>query len=117
MFGSPDKAFQYRPCEPDVCLAPEVSLLEFLDGHLFGSEDHMAHVVMRPVTVKDPPLLLQPLLQRGPRKRGENRKGGKFDIVFLDKFDSFFKDARIISIEPKDKGSVNANSMALNDFQ
>src|SRR4030042_4913713 len=106
MFGSPDKAFQYRPRSTYIFLRPEVSLLEFLDGHLFGTEDHMAHVVMRPVTVKDPPLLLQPLLQRGPRKRGENRKGGKFDIVFLDKFDSFFKDARIISIDTKQKRSV-----------
>ena len=74
----------------------------------------MAHIVMGPVTVEDPSFLLQPLLKRSPWKGGENRKGGKFDIVLLDEFDRFFKDVWIISIEPKDKGAVDADSMALN---
>jgi hypothetical protein len=114
MPGAPKKAFQYRPRSANIFLCPEVSLLEFSNGHLFRFEDYVTHIIMRPVMVKNPPFLLQPALEGSSRKGRENRKGGKFDIIPLDKFNRFSKDARIIPIETEDEGTVDADSMALN---
>jgi hypothetical protein len=72
MLGPPEQAFQYRPRGTDIFLCPEVSLLEFLDSHLFRLEDYMTHVIMGPVTVKNSFFLLQPRLKRGPWKGSEN---------------------------------------------
>ena len=45
----------------------------------------MAHVIMGPVEVEDSSLPFEPFLQGSPGKRGEDRKVGKLDVVFLDK--------------------------------
>jgi hypothetical protein len=57
MFGTPEETFEYGSRSADIFLSPEVSLLEFLDRHLFRPEDRMTHVIMGPVMVKDSPLL------------------------------------------------------------
>ena len=95
-------------------MGPEVSVLELLDGHLVGSEDRVTHVIMGPVTVKDSSFLFQPLLKRGPRKRCENGKSGKFNIIFLDEVNGLFEDRGVIFIEPEDEGALNADLMVLN---
>ena len=64
--------------------------------------------------VEDPSLLLQPLSKRSPWKGGENGKGGKLDIVFLDEFRCFFKDGWIISVKPEDEGAMDTDSVPLN---
>src|SRR4030042_1799488 len=114
--GPPEQPFQNGSRGADIFLRPEVSLLEFLDSHLIGSEDRVTHVIMGPVTVKDSSFLFQPLLKRGSRKGCENGEGGKFDIVLLDKFDRLLKNIRGISIKPEDEGPLNTNLMALNRF-
>jgi hypothetical protein len=70
--GPPEQAFQNGSRGADIFLGPEVSLLQFPDSHLIGSEDRVTHVIMGPVPVKDSPLLLQPLLKGGSRKGSEN---------------------------------------------
>ncbi len=77
----------------------------------------MAHVVMGPIVVEDPPLLLQPLSERSARKGGENGKSGKFDIVSLDEFNRSPKDSRIIPIKTEDERTVNADPVILNGFE
>jgi hypothetical protein len=66
--GPPEQAFQNGPRGADILLGPEISLLEFLNGHLLWFEDHMTHVIMGPVMVKDSPFLCQSLLKRSSRK-------------------------------------------------
>jgi len=38
--------------------------LEFLNRHPLGFEDHMAHIIVGPVVVKDPSFLFQPFLKK-----------------------------------------------------
>jgi hypothetical protein len=61
MFGSPEKTLQYGSRGTNIFLRPEVSLLEFSDGHLLWLEDHMAHIIMRPIVIENPIFFLQPL--------------------------------------------------------
>ena len=114
MPGAPEKAFQYRPRSTNIFLCPEITLLEFLNGHPSRFENDMAHIIMRPVMVEDPPFLLQPVLEGSSRKGCENREGRKFDVIPLDKFNRFSKDAWIIPVETEDERTVDADLMALN---
>lgn len=77
--------------------------MEFPDSHLSWLEDHMTHVIMGPVTVEDPPFLLQSFLEGRSWKGSENGEGGKFDIVLLNKFYRFSKNARVSPLNPKMK--------------
>jgi hypothetical protein len=114
--GPPEQAFQDGPRGTDIFLCPEVSLLELSDGHLFWPEDCVTHVVMGPVAVKDSSFLFQSLLKRGPGEGSENRKSGKFNIIFLNELNCFFKNGGVISIESKDERTLNPDLMMLNRF-
>jgi hypothetical protein len=99
-----------------IFLRPQVPFLELAGAHQFGLEDHMAHVVMRPMVIEDSPLLLEPPPQRGPGKGGEDGEGRKLDMSFVDEINGPPKHVLVIVVEPEDEGTLNPYPVVLNSL-
>jgi hypothetical protein len=114
--GTPKEPSQNGARRTAILLSPQVSLLELPGAHQLGLEDHMTHIVVRPMVIEDPPLLLKSFPQRGPGKGREDGESRKLDMSFVDEIDGSPKHVLVIVVEPKDEGALNPYPVVLNSF-
>jgi hypothetical protein len=100
-----------------VCVVEgaEVTLLELVGRHLTGTDDDLAGVVSRPVTMEDTVFLLQAVVESGAGVWGEDREVGDFDFSTGHELECSVEDTEIVGIEAEDEGAIDADAVVM-DF-
>lgn len=72
-----------------------------------GTIDHVSCVIEVPIVVKQATRRFHPVIERGPRVRGQDMKRGGFDPLFDGPLDCPFEDVVTFPIHPEDKAGVD----------
>lgn len=100
-----------RGCQ--IFEGPRITLLELFGGHVFGPENHMIHVIKRPVLVQYPVFHGKFVEELGPGKGSHDIYAWKLNTGLLNKGDRFPEHLSCIMVKAKNKRALDTDSMGM----
>src|SRR5438067_1645130 len=96
-------------------IAPGVTLLKFIGGHMARLEDDMGGVVQRPVFMQESALLFHLAEKWSSRVGSEYVEGSAFEPIGFDPLDGGLENILAVVIEAEDEAAVYLNAVIVKD--